>query len=120
MRSSVPAANEMGTLGGFARVSAYAFAGALVLLGGCHQGEGERCEVDSDCAGDLYCAPTPSPHNGVCRPKASVGSGGSTGQTNIPSAPVDARVEPDVPADAGSDHAVPTTEAGADTAGNGS
>ena len=56
---------------------AFALAGTLVLGAGCSQGEGDRCEIDSDCASGLVCADTGSRHNGICR---RPGSGGSTGQ----------------------------------------
>lgn len=36
-------------------------AGALVVAA-CSQGEGDRCEVDTDCSGDLVCSP-----GGICR-----------------------------------------------------
>ena len=60
---------------------AFALAGTLVLCGGCSQGEGDRCEIPSDCASGLVCRySTDSPHNGICSPTSSPGSGGSTGQ----------------------------------------
>ena len=60
---------------------AFALAGTLVLCGGCSQGEGDRCEIPSDCASGLVCRySTDSPHNGICSPISSPGSGGSTGQ----------------------------------------
>jgi hypothetical protein len=52
------------------------FAGALVFCAGCSQGEGDRCEILSDCASGLTCAYTGSPHNGVCRPISSPSGGG--------------------------------------------
>ena len=53
---------------------ACAFAGTLGLCAGCSQGEGDRCEITSDCSSGLTCAPTGSPHNGVCRPISSPGT----------------------------------------------
>jgi hypothetical protein len=46
------------------------FAAGLCLLAGCAQGEGDRCEVDSDCKGDLRCERTTG-NDGVCRAGAS-------------------------------------------------
>jgi hypothetical protein len=97
----MPVTNEMVRLRQ-SWVPAFTLAGALALLSGCGQSEGGRCEIDSDCAGGLYCAATPSPHNGVCRPKTGTGTGGTTGQTSVPEVPVtpevDASVEPDTAA----------------------
>src|SRR6185312_13182605 len=44
----------------------------LPLLGvglapGCGQGEGDRCEIDSDCSGDLLCDLSQGRSEGVCR-----------------------------------------------------
>ena len=82
---------------------ACAFAGTLGLLAGCSQGEGDRCEVDSDCSSGLICSPTGSPHNGVCRPISNPGAGGSTGQDAAsPVATADAASDgPAVTADVG-------------------
>jgi hypothetical protein len=32
-----------------------ALSSGLLLLGGCKQMEGERCQIDDDCADGLYC-----------------------------------------------------------------
>lgn len=80
---------------------AFALAGTLVLCGGCSQGEGDRCEINSDCASGLVCAATTgSVHNGVCR---RPGSGGGTGQdaAGPVSTPDAASDGPAVVADAG-------------------
>ena len=79
---------------------ACAFAGALVFCAGCSQGEGDRCEILSDCASGLTCAYTGSPHNGVCRPISSPGGGGGT--------------VPAVVADAGDASSAMETDAGDD------
>jgi hypothetical protein len=45
--------------------------GAALLLGGaCSQGEGERCQIDSDCSGDLVC-PNGASGNGICTSRNS-------------------------------------------------
>lgn len=45
--------------------------GAALLFGGaCSQGEGERCQVNSDCSGDLYCQGGES-GNGICKSRDS-------------------------------------------------
>ena len=40
---------------------------ALFLASGCSRGEGERCQVNSDCASGLTC-PAGSTGNGICKP----------------------------------------------------
>jgi hypothetical protein len=86
---------------------AFALAGTLVLCGGCSQGEGDRCEIDSDCSSDLVCRfPTDSPHNGICSP-ISTGSAGSTGQDAAGGSTGSA-------ADAASDGPVAAVDAGSD------
>ena len=60
---------------------ASALAVTLGFCAGCSQGEGDRCEIPSDCAAGLVC--TGLPHNSVCtRPSnpGSAGAGGSTSQ----------------------------------------
>jgi len=58
---------------------AFALVGTLVLCVGCSQGEGDRCQIDSDCSSGLICRG--GPKNGVCRASTSnPGTGGSTGQ----------------------------------------
>ncbi len=60
---------------------ACAFAGTLGFCAGCSQGEGDRCEVLSDCASGLVCSfTTGSPHNGTCKPTSNPGPGGNPGQ----------------------------------------
>jgi hypothetical protein len=59
---------------------AFALVGTLVLCVGCSQGEGDRCQIDSDCSSGLVCRGGPT--NGICS-RTSIpnsGSGGSTGQ----------------------------------------
>ena len=51
-----------------------AWATALLLLAtlllGCKQGEGDRCQLDSDCEDDLVCCVDPAHihEGGICRP----------------------------------------------------
>ncbi len=91
--------------------SAFALAGTLVLFGGCSQGEGDRCEISSDCSSGLTCSfSTDSPHNGICSPTSSPGSGGSTGQDAAGGSTGSA-------ADAGSDGPVAEVYASADGPG---
>lgn len=88
------------------------FAG-LAGLGayGCAQGEGERCEIASDCESSLICEVTAG--NGICRARGSAnigadaagGSGGTDAVVSAPDAAVDARV--DARQDVGSDVATP-------------
>jgi hypothetical protein len=51
---------------------------AGLLLVGCKQDQGERCEIDEDCSSDLICDFT-NTTSGVCSPRAMTGAGGSTG-----------------------------------------
>jgi hypothetical protein len=99
-------------------------AGTLMLFGGCSQGEGDRCQIDSDCASGLICAV--SSINGVCRPKGSTGTGGTTGQTSSTSL-VDAGTKADAardapvevataPADASNDSSASPPDAGVNPA----
>lgn len=58
---------------------AFVLAGTLVLGFGCSQGEGDRCQIDTDCSSGLVCRG--GPKNGVCRASTiNPGTGGSTGQ----------------------------------------
>ena len=84
---------------------AFALAGSLLLFVGCSQGEGDRCQINSDCASGLFCEPTGSPGNGICQ-NSNPGTGGSTGQD---------AAGPLVKPDASSD--VPTVAADAADAG---
>ena len=81
---------------------AFALVGTLVLCGGCTQGVGDRCQVPSDCANGLSCAPTGSPGNGICQ-NSNLASGGNPGQdAAAPVATPDAASDvPTVAADAG-------------------
>jgi hypothetical protein len=72
--------------------------GAALFFGGaCSQGEGERCQVDSDCSGALYCERGES-GNGLCK---------SAETRNDAAVPVDAREAgaADAPVDAAADAA---------------
>jgi hypothetical protein len=81
---------------------AFALAGTPVLLLGCSQGEGDRCEINSDCASGLFCSPTGSPHNGVCKP--SVTGGSPSQDAAAPVATPDAASDvPNIAADASAD-----------------
>jgi hypothetical protein len=57
---------------------AFALVGTFVLGVGCSQGEGDRCQIDSDCNSGLVCRG--GPKNGICQPSTIPGTGGSTGQ----------------------------------------
>ena len=74
----------------------------LVLLFGaalfaCKQGEGDRCQIDSDCEDDLVCVQEAT--GGVCRPTG--GGGGSVDAAPPADAPpaIDAGDEPDAATD---------------------
>jgi hypothetical protein len=43
------------------------------LAAGCSQGEGERCQITSDCASGLVCDAAGSTGNGVCRKTTTTG-----------------------------------------------
>jgi hypothetical protein len=59
----------------------HVFAGSLVLFAGCSQGEGDRCQTESDCASGLTCVG--ATNNMVCKPKGFIGgTAGTTGQTS--------------------------------------
>jgi len=58
-----------------------AFAGAFVLCVGCKQGDGDRCQVDSDCGSGLVCRQTGSPGNGICK-SSNPGEGTIVGGTD--------------------------------------
>jgi hypothetical protein len=83
---------------------ACAFAGTLVLCAGCSQGEGDRCEITSDCSSGLVCASIVA-HNGVCRPVSSPGAVGGT---------VEDAAGPAVGTDAGDGGAAGEADAGDD------
>ena len=55
-------------------------AGSLALAG-CTQGEGDRCEVDSDCSGDLRCSSGGTCIRGV-EVKLDAAVGGTSGTTD--------------------------------------
>jgi hypothetical protein len=68
----------------------------LVLLGGCKQDEGERCQIDRDCTEGLICCTLgrdAAVSEGICRTAADCLAGGE-GEAEPP---LDAAV--DVPAD---------------------
>jgi hypothetical protein len=46
---------------------------ALFLASGCGQSEGERCQIDSDCASGLKCLEGSS-GNGTCTPNSTAGT----------------------------------------------
>lgn len=52
-------------------VTALLLAGILTLSTGCKQGEGDRCQLDSDCGDNLVCCVDPANLNegGICRPQ---------------------------------------------------
>jgi hypothetical protein len=95
---------------------AFALAGSLVLFAGCSQGEGDRCQINSDCASGLFCAPTGSPGNGICQ-NSNPGTGGSTGQDAAgPLVTPDASNDvPTVAADAADGESTLDAEAAADS-----
>ncbi len=96
---------------------ACALAGTLVLCVGCSEGEGGRCEIDSDCSSGLVCRFTGSPYNGVCTPNLVPGSGGSGGSTGAAGSVADAADEgPVAAADAGADGLLAAVDTASDSA----
>jgi hypothetical protein len=102
---------------------------AALLAIGCGQGEGDRCEIDDDCSGDLVCALSPGRSDGVCRSQAGVRPvDGSTPDRQPADAPADSSADrsadsqvdsrpPDASADGGLDgstSAVPDSSAPVD------
>jgi hypothetical protein len=88
-----------------------------LFVSGCKQGEGDRCEVDSDCSGGLVCSFSLNRANGVCSPTRTVvldgaavdGSGldgiaadlSLTSDVNVSSdAPISSDAAPDATSDA--------------------
>jgi hypothetical protein len=54
---------------------------ALPLVAGCKQGQGDRCQLDSDCSGCLVCVIPASANiseGGTCEP--AIGCGSSAGE----------------------------------------
>jgi len=47
---------------------------SLFLLG-CYQEEGQRCEIDDDCATDLKCCKPFNSDEGTCRTEANCDTG---------------------------------------------
>ncbi|HEY0715770.1 MAG TPA: hypothetical protein VGF45_24010 [Polyangia bacterium] len=79
-----------------------AFAGLFGLTAlACEQKEGERCEIDTDCASDLTCEGTVG--NGICRRRSGTttpdGGGTPDAMTPSPDVSLDTRVETGGPAD---------------------
>ena len=66
---------------------------ALGAVASCMQGEGERCQIQSDCEEGLVC----NVGEGVCRKEAAAGS---IDALPPPDAPPDAPTRPDAPLDA--------------------
>jgi hypothetical protein len=82
-------------LSGYLRASAI----ALLFASGCAQSEGERCQINSDCADGLTCQGEGfSQGNGVCKPASSAVTG--TKDAADDEAPDTVPVEPSI--DAGS------------------
>ncbi len=88
---------------------------ALLLAGGCGQSEGERCQIDSDCADGLICGGEgKSQGNGVCKSGSSDTSGGRDAAADVSAAQPDVFVEPDPDADSAADaSSTPAPDAGA-------
>src|SRR5437016_8457744 len=84
---------------------AFAVAGGAAAVG-CNQGIGERCEVDRDCQGGLFCDTSA----GGCKPNGTGPSDGGTGGT----AGMDA--SPEAAGDTASDATTPDSPA--ETAGD--
>ena len=84
---------------------------ALAL--GCSQGEGDRCEVDTDCETGLMCMGN-NPNQKVCTSEGSVARDAGTGV--LPEVAPEARppeVAPEAPPEAGPSDAGPTMDVGA-------
>jgi hypothetical protein len=79
-----------GTLATLAVVACLAVLAPLAGLG-CGQGEGDRCEIDSDCAGSRTCVLNRGRTDGVCRSQVS--------NRQPDAAPAPDRVNPDVSID---------------------
>jgi hypothetical protein len=50
------------------RIEVLAALAGLVFAAGCGQGEGDRCEIDDDCSGELVCVLDQQRTEGTCRP----------------------------------------------------
>jgi len=69
---------------------------ALLLASGCGQTEGERCQINSDCADGLTCQGEGiSQGNGVCKPANAVTSStkDAAADATEPSTPVEPQVD---------------------------
>lgn len=88
---------------------------ALLLAGGCGQTEGERCQIDSDCADGLVCTGDgKSQGNGICKSSSSAAAGGRDAAADVSAAQSDVFVEPQPDADSAADDSfTPAPDAGA-------
>jgi len=73
----------------------------LVVVSACGQGEGQRCQVEADCSGDLVC----NRATGTCQSRTSGIDGSIAPDARVDAGPVDAAVDasPDASPDAGVD-----------------
>ncbi|RMH40446.1 MAG: hypothetical protein D6689_13800 [Deltaproteobacteria bacterium] len=78
---------------------------ALAAAPACKQGEGQRCEIDSDCEDGLICSPGPGGQS-VCVPDTS-GTPVDAAPKPMPDASADAAPSDAAPPDAGVDAAPP-------------
>jgi hypothetical protein len=81
---------------------------SLSFAAGCSQGEGERCQITSDCASGLVCDGAGSTGNGVCRKTTSANKNDAATE---PGPGEDASVStPDTEPSLGEDSAVSTPD----------
>ncbi len=79
---------------------------ALLLASGCGQTEGERCQINSDCADGLTCQEGTSQGNGICKSNTA---SPTAKDAAVDEAPATVPVEPSI--DAGSVTALDTSVA---------
>lgn len=95
-------------------ISGYLRASAIALLfaSGCAQSEGERCQINSDCADGLTCqGEGVSQGNGVCKPANSAATTGKDAAADLAVPQSDALVAPQLDADSPDAPSIPSPDA---------
>jgi hypothetical protein len=87
---------------------------ALLLASGCGQTEGERCQINSDCADGLTCQGEGlSQGNGVCKPANAAATSGKDAAADVSAPRSDVFVAPSVDAESADAPSTPSPDAAA-------